>query len=169
MKRILRSLPIIGILLIFTSCQSSREHGSEISIPSDTQSPLSLKQWKQLFRLRTQILQQPDNPELISQFLKHAVDSSRGYIFSVGYGIVQPSNLTSGIQLQFGEQAALMDAERWAAYIQYWERLPSNQRRLDSIAAHQKLPLFSKEVVIHKDTLYVFATFRMVRANYSRK
>jgi len=169
MKRIFLTLLSIGILLIFISCQTSREHGSDISISSDIQSLLSSSQWKYLLRLKTQILQQPDNPELISRFLDHAVDSSRGYIFSVGYGIVRPSNFTSGIQLQFGEQAALMDAERWAAYIQYWESLPANQRRLDSISIYQKLPLYAKEVVIHKDTLYVFATFRMLHANYSRK
>ncbi len=155
---------LLFYLLIAFSCQTSHEEGSEIHHNAPSESPLPRQEWLALHDLEKQILAQPTNTNLIKQLLKLSVDSARGFIHVVGFSIITPSNLTSGLQLKLGEQAAFMEAQRWAMSIQHWLATSPGEWRLGEIAERQNLPVHFKSVSTSRDTVYVFVTFIMDQA-----
>ncbi len=161
MKTVFHHLLVLLIVGFVFSCQSSHEKASAIPVEGSPSPMLPISSWRTLITLEQRIKVQPDNRQLIQKFLFHSVDSSKGLIYTVGYGLLPASNVTSGLQLQFGEQAALMEAERWAAYVHQWIQEKTPLKPFGNLSARHPLPIFSKETKIVKDTIFVFAAFRI--------
>lgn len=75
-----------------------------------------------LLTLQQEIMQQPENPALRRELGRRAIDANAGVIWAVGKGQVNPQGASPSVAQKQAEQAALLDASRWAAYLIEWQK-----------------------------------------------
>jgi hypothetical protein len=75
-----------------------------------------------LLALQQQIMLQPENSDLRRELGRRAIDASAGIVWAMGRGKVNPQASSPGVAQSQAEQAALLDASRWAAYLIEWQK-----------------------------------------------
>lgn len=75
-----------------------------------------------LLQLQQQIMQQPENPALRRELGRHAIDTHAGLVWVAGKGRLNPQAPSASVAASQAEQAALLDASRWAAYLIEWQK-----------------------------------------------
>ncbi len=168
---------IIGLLvLVLVACQKERpregelEHravremgaaaggGADVTFQS-----LSRERWEQIRKLQEQIRRQPRETAYRAELVALAYGPSWNTLFLTGAALMpHPGNGRPIPQYQ-AEQAAFVDAQRWAAYLQRWRAHPM-EPDFGSLQAWQPLPSTVLHKEIRNDTLILFLAFHVAES-----
>jgi len=121
------------VLLAVISCQQEPEQG-QLRQPENTGAIPAIEEGQSqpveriptdqeilnLFALEDRILQQPDDRALRRALGEAAADVQAGIIWTAGRAKIKAGAPSPAIARSFAEQAAFVDASRWAAYILEW-------------------------------------------------
>ena len=133
---------VISILLstCFTACEDGPKQGQPAqadstgslqatetalnagAVPGQPARVLTESEADSLLQLQQQIMQQPDAVTLRRALGRRAIDTTAGVIWVVGTGRINPKATTLNTALNQAKMAATLDAGRWAAYLQEWQK-----------------------------------------------
>ncbi|RMG68043.1 MAG: hypothetical protein D6715_03245 [Calditrichaeota bacterium] len=121
---------VIAALTIFSGCdrpsgdRTSQQVQQEATGATSQRGPqipeLSPGQLQKILSLQKAILAHPDSPQLHQRVLEASLFPEHGALVTVGVGLLKKPRDGDDIPLSLAERAAMLDAQRWAAYLLQW-------------------------------------------------